>query len=66
MIGLIKYSYSYSCSYSIQNTPVTMKDNTNALMGCISTNPRQMDVTENNHNSKININNRTKTNERTK
>ena len=42
-----------------------MKDNTNTLMGCVSTEPRQMDNTENNRNSKSNINNTTKTNERT-
>ena len=36
-----------------------MKDKTNTLTGCISTEPRQKDITENKPNSKSNINNRT-------
>ena len=39
-----------------------MKDNTNILTGCISTDPHQMDITENRLNSKNYVNNRTKTN----
>ena len=49
----------------IQNTPAKRTDNTNTLTGCISTEPRQMDITENRTNSKSNINNRIKKNERT-
>ena len=47
----------------IQNTPAKMKYNTNTLTGCISTEPHQMDIRENRPNGKININNRTKTND---
>ena len=72
MAGFLKVNSNVKCTKEtqkkshVQSTPTKMKDYTNnTLTGCISTEPRQTDITKNRPHIKINSYITTKTNKRT-